>query len=437
MGAGADLLEPVGRPVTPAELLREPAPSQPVLLVGPADGWDAAGVTPWLDHHGWSWTTAVDADRARWLASIQRMSLVIVAGTEADVWCTVEATRPVTMAPIVVLGVPPPPGVVALVGAGVDAVVDPGCGVEEIFARVMALLRRSDNGWEPGVRYLLAGGLRVDLVAQECHLDGRLLHLSPTEYSLLTFLMTHPLEALSIHVIVRRVWGWLPSDGKNALRIFVNRLRRKLGDDPRQPVYIASVRGTGYRFIRNVTEMGHEAEPAAEGSETAPLLSSIEHLAVTLQTSSSSIDAAECLLAALDATGYADAMAVFRVDGDSMRLVAHRDMPAAWVSVVAAGVPLQPTFASAQSVLSREPVQFGDIKVGGQHFPATAERLTCGGYHACLFLPILAGDQVWGHLGLARRARQPFDPTGTAYLRAMCAVFSLATSVGGGGRLTG
>jgi GAF domain-containing protein len=128
---------------------------------------------------------------------------------------------------------------------------------------------------------------------------------------------------------------------------------------------------------------------------------------------------------------------VFRVDGDSMRLVAHRDMPAAWVSVVAAGVPLQPTFASAQSVLSREPVQFGDIKVGGQHFPATAERLTCGGYHACLFLPIIVGDQVWGHLGLARRARQPFDPTGTAYLRAMCAVFALATSVGGGGRLTG
>jgi len=430
MSAGADLLEPVGRPVTPAELLRAPAPNQPVLLVGPADRWEAAGVTPWLDGHGWSWTTAVEAERARWLASIQRMSLVLVAGSEADVWRIVGATRPVTMAPIIVLGDPPPPSVIALVGAGVDAVVDPACGVEEIFARVTALLRRSDNGWEPGVRYLLAGGLRVDLVAQQCHLDGRPLHLSPTEYALLTFLMTHPLQALSIHVIVRRVWGWLPSDGKNALRIFVNRLRRKLEDDPRHPVYIASVRGTGYRFVRNVTEMGHEAEPAPEGAEAAPLLASIEQLAVTLQRCASGVDAAEQLLAALNATGYADAMAVFRVDGDSMRLVAQRDLPPAWLSRVEAGVPLHPSFASAQSVLSREPVQFGDIKLLGQHFPATAERLTCGGYHACLFLPIISGDHVWGHLGLARRARQPFDPIGTSYLRAMCAVFALSV-VGG------
>jgi len=378
-----------------------------------------------LDRHGWSWTRATDAERARWLASIQKVSLLLVCGDEAAVWQGVEATRPVTMAPIVVLGDPPPPGVVALFGAGVDAVVDPASGVEEIFARVMALLRRSDNGWEPGVRYLLAGGLRVDLVAQQCTLDQRPLHLSPTEYSLLTFLMTHQLQALSTHVIVRRVWGWMPSDGKNALRIFVNRLRRKLGDDPRHPVYIASVRGTGYRFVRNVTEMGDEAEPVVERSEVAPLLASIEELAVALQRCESAKVGAEVLLASLDATGYADAMAIFRVDGERMRLVAERNMPSAWRARVEAGIPLQPTFASAQSVLTREPVQFGDIKLAGQQFSATAERLRCGGYHACLFLPIVSGDQVWGHLGLARRARQPFDPTGTSYLRAMCAVFAL------------
>jgi DNA-binding response OmpR family regulator len=432
MSARADLMEPVGRPVTPAELLRDPTPSQPALLVGPLDAWEGSGVTPWLDRHGWSWTRAVDADRARWLASIQRMSLLLVSGSDAEVWRIVEATRPVTMAPNIVLGDPPPPGVVALVGAGVDAVVDPASGVEEVFARVTALLRRSDNGWEPGVRYLLAGGLRVDLVAQQCSLDERPLHLSPTEYSLLTFLMTHQSQALSTHVIVRRVWGWLPSDGKNALRIFVNRLRRKLADDPRRPVYIASVRGTGYRFIRNVTEMGDEAEPVFEAPDVAPLLASIEELAVALQPCPSAPAAAEQLLASLDATGYADAMAVFRVDGDRMRLVAERNMPAAWRARVEVGVPLKPTFASAQSVLSREAVQFGDIKLAGEHFSATAERLRCGGYHACLFLPIISGDQAWGHLGLARRARQPFDPTGTSYLRAMCAVFTLATAARGG-----
>ena len=113
-------------------------------------------------------------------------------------------------------------------------------------------------------------------------LDGRRLHLSPTEYALLTFLMTHPQQALPVHTIVRRVWGWLPSDGKNTLRIFVNRLRRKLDDDPREPRYIASVRGTGYRFAQNVAEIGDEAETAMERTDVALLLQSIDHVATTL-----------------------------------------------------------------------------------------------------------------------------------------------------------
>ena len=83
------------------------------------------------------------------------------------------------------------------------------------------------------------------------------------------------------------------------------------------------------------------------------------------------------------------------------------------------GVPLKPAFASAQSVLTREVVQFGDVRQVARHFSATAQQLGTAGYGACLFLPLLCGDDVWGHLGLVRRARQSFDPTGTAYLRAV------------------
>ena len=77
---------------------------------------------------------------------------MLVAGDATLVWPTVEAVRPVTMAPLVVLADVSPTDVVALVGAGVDAVVDPATGADEVFARVVALLRRSEHGWGPGVR---------------------------------------------------------------------------------------------------------------------------------------------------------------------------------------------------------------------------------------------------------------------------------------------
>jgi hypothetical protein len=59
-------------------------------------------------------------------------------------------------------------------------------------------------------------------------------------------------------------------------------------------------------------------------------------------------------------------------------------------------------------------------------FADTAERAASGGYRACLFLPVVVDGSAWGHVGLVRKARQPFDPTGTSYLQAACAVFALA-----------
>jgi DNA-binding response OmpR family regulator len=413
------------RPTTPEELLRPVTPDRPVLLAGPELWWTGSGIEAWLDAAGWSSAVAADPERAAWLSSIQKQSLVLVAGDDALVWSMVEAIRPVTMAPLVVVGAPTPATVVSLLGHGVDAVVDPANGLDDVFARVVALLRRSDHGWGPGTRYLHAGGLRVDLWSQECFLDDQPLQLSPTEYALLTFLMTHPQQALSSSTIVRRVWGWFTADGKNALRIFVNRLRRKLHDDPRAPEYIASVRGTGYRFIRNVTELGDEAEVPASQTDVATLLQSVEDLAIGLHGCADVETAAGRFLDALDATGYADGMAVFRLDRTKMHLVASRHMAPEWAASVEGGVPLKPTYASAQSVLIREPVQFGDIREMATHFSSTAAQLAGAGYRACLFLPVLRGDDVWGHLGLVRRSSQPFDPTGSSYVRAACAVFAL------------
>jgi hypothetical protein len=89
-------------------------------------------------------------------------------------------------------------------------------------------------------------------------------------------------------------------------------------------------------------------------------------------------------------------------------------------------VPLDREFASAETVLSGEAVQLGDIAQMSERFTATAQRLTATGHRACLFLPVVRDGVMWGHLGLVRKARQPFDPVGTSYLRAAAAVFALA-----------
>jgi hypothetical protein len=136
------------------------------------------------------------------------------------------------------------------------------------------------------------------------------------------------------------------------------------------------------------------------------------------------VGAGELLLDALDASGYAEGMAVFRVDQDVMRLVAVRGMSDTWTERVAGGIPLDPSFASVQSVLTGEPVQFGDIHAVGGHFRATAAQLVDEGVRAGHFFPIEGRHGVWGNLGLVRRSGQPFDEPAMAFCRAMCAVFS-------------
>lgn len=405
---------------------REAAPTQPMLLVGPKEIFDAAGITKWLEEHSWPSVWAADADRAKWLACIQRISIVAVVGDNEFVWPLVQSIRPVTDSPLVVFADPPAPGVVALVAAGVDAVINPLGGPDEMFARLVALLRRLDDSWEPGVRYLVADGLRVDLWSQQCENRGQPLHLSPTEYSLLTFLMTHPTQALASSTIVRKVWGWPPTDGRNALRIFVNRLRRKLDDDSRRPSFIESVRGTGYRFVRNVVEIADSAQRSTETGDVTPLLNALESLATGLLACDSVAVAAEHLLTCVDSTGYVDAVAVFRVDGKVMSLVAQRHMPEWWLEMVSPGVPLRHSFASAHSVMTGETVAFGDVAAAGQRFTSTAQHLLPGDYHAGMFVPLLLGERVWGHIGLVRRSRQSFDFTGTSFFRSATATFNLA-----------
>src|SRR4051794_14471720 len=102
------------RPGTPEDLPRPAPPARPGPLAGPEALWADSGILAWLEAAGWSSAMAADPERASWLSSIQKQSLVLVGGTDAEVWQMVEAIRPATMAPLVVLGAPTPDAVVTL-----------------------------------------------------------------------------------------------------------------------------------------------------------------------------------------------------------------------------------------------------------------------------------------------------------------------------------
>jgi len=120
----------------------------------------------------------------------------------------------------------------------------------ELMARVKAVLRRlampAPTSRAPSFR---SGDLEVDFAAHEARLGGERLALTPTEYKLLYHLVRNAGHVLQHGTLLAKVWGREYVDEVDYLRVYVRRLRDKLGDDPERPRYIRTERGLGYRFI--------------------------------------------------------------------------------------------------------------------------------------------------------------------------------------------
>jgi DNA-binding response OmpR family regulator len=118
----------------------------------------------------------------------------------------------------------------------------------ELLARLRALVRRaSEPRHEPGPGFV-SGDLAVDFATREVQLRGEPVRLTSTEYRLLEELVRHAGTTLPHHVLLERVWGSEWDADPNYLKVFVRRLRQKLGDDAERPRYIQTDWGVGYRF---------------------------------------------------------------------------------------------------------------------------------------------------------------------------------------------
>jgi two-component system KDP operon response regulator KdpE len=158
--------------------------------------------------------------------------------------------RQVSQTPVIVLSaMDEESDKVSALNLGADDYLTKPFGVDELLARIQAVIRRSRWSAQPSRSGQLAhGDLVVDLERRRVRFRGRELELTPTEYELLTYMMANAGKVLTHRTILREVWG--PEYGQEAeyLRVYIGRLRSKIEEDPSAPRYIITERGVGYSF---------------------------------------------------------------------------------------------------------------------------------------------------------------------------------------------
>jgi len=119
----------------------------------------------------------------------------------------------------------------------------------ELLARMRALVRRSLGSNGHASEGFVHDDLAIDFDRHEVLVGGEVIHLTSTEYRILEELARNAGSVMPHHLLLERVWGSEWAGDPSYLKVFVRRLRRKLGDDATDPRYLETVWGTGYRLI--------------------------------------------------------------------------------------------------------------------------------------------------------------------------------------------
>ena len=139
---------------------------------------------------------------------------------------------------------------VAALDSGADDYLTKPFAVGELLARIRVALRHQARVGERSATHVFAAGpLQVDLTRRQVSVDGAEVHLTPTEYRLLTILIKNAGKVITHRQLLREVWGPDCSQETHYLRVYMNQLRRKLGDATAEHKLLLTEPGVGYRLV--------------------------------------------------------------------------------------------------------------------------------------------------------------------------------------------
>jgi len=158
--------------------------------------------------------------------------------------------RTISQVPIIVLSVRGEEKTkVQALDAGADDYVTKPFGMDELLARIRAALRRAKSEkTEEAAPVLEVGDFRIDLENRSVAVKGSEVHLTPKEYDLMVYLVSHPGKVLTHRTLLTSIWGGESAEQTEYLRVFVGQLRKKVEPEPAAPRYILTEPWIGYRF---------------------------------------------------------------------------------------------------------------------------------------------------------------------------------------------
>ncbi len=204
-----------------------------------------------LSARGYEVQTASDGEEAlqafsQWPADlvITDLSMPQMGGLEL---C--RRLRKLSQVPIIVLSVKGEERTkVEALDAGADDYVTKPFGIDELLARVRAALRRAPASTAREMKKIALGDFHADLEGRTVSVRGEEVHLTPKEYELLAYLISHAGKVLTHRALLGAIWGGDYTEQTEYLRVFVGQLRKKIEADPSKPRYILTEPWIGYRF---------------------------------------------------------------------------------------------------------------------------------------------------------------------------------------------